>query len=275
MICHTRVIIKGKHDWSSVNVIIFVAGIGLWVNAACGAALGQEANGAAKKLIIPLGEIRTIQTKKGNGPVRVQIDNDKIVSDKSESKMKLDSVAYLEGLALGTTKVVVTDALNNREIWQVSVRREMSMPAGASFRLPSPDSRPLKRVVNDNEKVLRARIAPDDAKFVQLESLAIGTAQLTLTSQDDRVEKVHVSVKHFDYVFPEKQMCVIHMTMAGEWEVIRAVRILHDKRIRYTHSGMGPGELYTEGLSPGPAALILESTENTIQMLDIWINPAR
>jgi hypothetical protein len=100
----------------------------------------------------------------------------------------------IRGMQPGKTVLTLTDVEGTSETFPVEARRELLLPPGIAFPLPSPTMERIARVSVDNASIIKAA---RDAKGenVLVESLAVGETTLRVTDTAGKTEPVVIQVR--------------------------------------------------------------------------------
>jgi hypothetical protein len=223
--------------------------------------------------VIPVGRERTLAWSASGAVRAVEIADERIVRRVRLSEGNGGWV-ILRGLAPGTTRVTVTDDKGKREIVEVVVRRQVTLPVGVTYPLRRSDGKPLRAAVSSNEKVCRVERATDDPALVYLNGLASGTSHVTLTDPEGRPERHEVIVRAAQLIIALGDMKPLPRKETKGLPPRKAPRTLVNERddVLYVIA-ISSTTVVVEARAVGVSTVILRDVEDNEERIDVGVRP--
>ena len=156
-------------------------------------ASAQEAK--SKQLILPRGSYVQLSMENGQLISAVETQKGKIIQIIPTSSPK---TIGLRGIAVGSERLILQDAKNTKETYEVVVREQALVPVGVAVSWKWPEDKSIEKMVIENGKLARVRTMAGDAKTVNIEPLEPGNTRFTLTDAEDKAHIVELSVRKPD-----------------------------------------------------------------------------
>ncbi len=225
--------------------------------------MGATQKPAAQIEVIPVGCERRLITPGGGYVKQVIIADEKLLR-----RVETGSHAYvvLRGLAPGRTRVTVTGQDGKREVTEVLVRREVTLPAGVTRRLRRSDQRPIRAAVSSDDKVCRVQPASGAPAVVYLDGRAPGDCHVTLTDAQGEPETYEVSVRRAQLLIPLGDLARVRSE--------NAVRIVVNEREEVVRVGpLGTYYVGALGRAVGVSELVITDVEGKRRVIEVGVRP--
>lgn len=103
------------------------------------------------------------------------------------------AAARLTGVAVGSTKVTLTDVDGHVEAFAVEVKsNRINLVVGSTRVLQLTSKKPIRRVINERDAVVRVTPVFDDPTRVMITGISVGRARMTLAGDDGEEEVIEL-----------------------------------------------------------------------------------
>jgi hypothetical protein len=147
----------------------------------------EEPRPPMRQVVILQGATRPVDMTNRRGRIRTVVNENEKVAHVLE--VSGGGPLHISAVSPGSTRITMTDENEKSEMIEVIVRpNRLVLSVGASQRLQMTTKRPIRTVLNENERVVRVQEIVGDPTSVLVTGLRPGRARITLTDADGQKE---------------------------------------------------------------------------------------